>query len=214
MLLDNGIWISDEKPAKERLRPALFLDRDGVVVKEAHYLSRIADVALEHGAVELLDWARREGLAIVVVTNQSGIARGLFGWATFEDVHREITRQLDAHHVAVDLTVACAFHEDHTEGFNDGHASWRKPGPAMLELAAEMMAIDLARSWMVGDRVSDIGAARNAKLAGAVHVETGHGAKDRAAAAGMAQDGFRVMSAEDPLAALQLLQDVFSDKRP
>lgn len=209
MLLENGIWISTDTPKTQGKKPALFLDRDGVVVKEAHYLSRVEDVALEHGAVELLRWARENGHAIIVVTNQSGIARGLFDWATFETVDREINRQLEERGVGIDLTLACAFHKDHTPGYGEAHARWRKPGPAMLELGAAMTKADIDTSWMVGDRVSDIGAARNAGLAGAVHVATGHGAEASAAALAMATSDFSVLTARDPMEAYQLLRGVW-----
>jgi D-glycero-D-manno-heptose 1,7-bisphosphate phosphatase len=207
MLLENGIWISSNETRRgANARPALFLDRDGVVVKEVHYLSRTEDVVLELGAVELIGWARQAGLAVVVVTNQSGVARGLFGWAAFEAVEAEVARQLAAHGVDLDLVIACAFHEEHTNGFGPEHARWRKPGPAMIELAGERLGIDLAASWMVGDRVSDVGAAHGAGLAGAVHVLTGHGVRERAAAERLATEGFRVLNAADPMEALQLLR--------
>jgi D-glycero-D-manno-heptose 1,7-bisphosphate phosphatase len=209
MLLENGIWISTDTPKTKGKKPALFLDRDGVVVKEAHYLSRAEDVVLEYGAVELLRWARENGHAIIVVTNQSGIARGLFDWTEFETVDREINRQLKAQGIGIDLTLACAFHKDHTPGYGEAQARWRKPGPAMLELGAAMTKSDIATSWMVGDRVSDIGAARNAGLTGAVHVATGHGAEASAAALAMATDAFSVLTARDPMEAHQLLRGVW-----
>lgn len=212
MLLPNGIWISDDKPMRGAKRPALFLDRDGVVIREVHYISRAEDVALERGAVDLIRWAHEAGLAVVVVTNQSGVARGLFGWPAFEAVESEIAEQLSAHGVGIDLVVACAFHEDHTDGFSADHARWRKPGPAMIELAGERLGLDLAASWMVGDRPSDIAAAQNAGLAGAVHVLTGHGARERLEAAALARKDFRLFTADDPLAALQVLRGTFSSR--
>lgn len=212
MLLENGIWISTDAPVQGKSGPALFLDRDGVIVKEAHYLSRIEDVALERGAVDLLGWAKAGNMATIVCTNQSGIARGLFGWAAFEAVDREINRQLAAHGVGIDLTLACAFHKDHTPDFGPAEARWRKPGPAMLEYGVAMMGVDATKSWMVGDRVSDIGAARNAGLAGAIHVATGHGATERDEALAMADEYFQVMGATDPLEALQTLRGLFTSK--
>ena len=210
MLLENGIWISRQSPHKSGNSAALFLDRDGVIIKDTHYISRPEDVVLEHGAVELLKWAHDIGLAIVVVTNQSGIARGMFDWTEFAAVEAGIARQLSAQGVHTDLTIACAFHEDHTPDFSEAEARWRKPGPAMLELGASMVSADLAASWMVGDRVSDIGAAANAGLTGAIHVQTGHGAKVSDAALALAREGFVVASVADPMAALQILRDAFA----
>lgn len=204
MLLPNGIWISDPAPAKHR-GPALFLDRDGVIVREVDYLSRREDVILERGAIELLRWARERGLALVAVTNQSGIARGRFGWPDFEAVEAEIARQLSAHGVGLDLVVACAFHEEHTPDFDTEHARWRKPGPAMLQLAAERLGCDLGASAMIGDKASDIEAARNAGLKIAIHVLTGHGEDERAAALKLARPDFAVHFANDLVDARALL---------
>lgn len=213
MLLENGIWISKQTPHQYGHGAALFLDRDGVVIKEVNFISRAEDVALEHGAVELMKWARDLGLAIIVVTNQSGIARSMFGWTEFEAVEVEIERQLSAQGIHIDLTIACAFHENFTPGFGEAQARWRKPGPAMLELGASMVSAELAASWMVGDRASDIGAASNAGLAGAVHVQTGHGAKASEAALALAREGFAVMSVADPMAALQVLRGAFAHRQ-
>ena len=80
----------------------------------------------------------------------------------------------------------------------------------MLELAAAMTHAQLSTSWMVGDRASDIGAAANAGLAGAVHVQTGHGTSAGDDALALARDDFLVSSVVDPMAALQLLRDVFT----
>jgi D-glycero-D-manno-heptose 1,7-bisphosphate phosphatase len=209
MLLENGIWLSNDAVLKGPQRPALFLDRDGVVVKEVNYLSRIEDVALEHGAVDLLRWAAGRDIPVIVITNQAGIARGLFDWAVFEAVRDDICRKLEAEGLAVALTLACPYHPDFTLGFTAEHARWRKPGAAMLELAAEMTGVDLSQSWMVGDRAGDIEAARNAGLAGGVHVETGHGTGERAEALSLARENFRVLVAADPLAALEQLRPFF-----
>jgi len=205
MLLQNGIWISDLAPARHG-GPALFLDRDGVIVREVNYLSRPEDVALETGIVELIAWAHGRGIAVAAITNQSGIARGRFGWAEYEAVEAEVARQLAERGVALDIVVACAFHEDHTEGFAEEHARWRKPGPAMLELAAEKLGRDLEASIMIGDKASDVEAARNAGLAEAIHVLTGHGEKERAAALKLARPGFTVHAAADLAEALSLLK--------
>ena len=190
-------------------RPALFLDRDGVVVVERHYLSNPADVTLEKGAAELMRWARDKDLALACPTNQAGIARGRISHEALEAVEAEITRQLAEQGAAFDLVVACPFHPDFTPGYGPEEARWRKPGPAMLELAAQMMEIDLAASWLVGDKVSDIEAARAAGLKGAVHVLTGHGESHRKEALALATDTFDVLPADDLTETLTLLQARF-----
>lgn len=211
MLLENGIWISNDTPLQSVSGAALFLDRDGVVVKEMNYLARIEDVSLEHGIVELLTWAREMGLSIIIVTNQSGIARGLFDWVTFEAVQTEMTRQLAVQGVSIDLTIACPFHDEFTRGYGPAQARWRKPGPAMLELGSAMTASDGRKSWMIGDRAGDMAAARNASLAGAIHVATSHGQGERAAALALADEKFRVIGVEHPMDALQSLREIFSN---
>jgi D-glycero-D-manno-heptose 1,7-bisphosphate phosphatase len=186
--------------------PGLLLDRDGVLVREVNYLHRRQDVEIAPGAMQLLRWAAGAGLPVAVVTNQAGIARGRFGWDEFLEVQDEIAARLAAQGVGVDLTIACPFHPEHTPAWSEAHADWRKPGPAMLEHAAELLNLDLGRSWMVGDNESDIAAAGAAGLAGAVHVLTGHGAAFREGARALSNATFPVLCAADLEEALDLLQ--------
>jgi D-glycero-D-manno-heptose 1,7-bisphosphate phosphatase len=208
----EGIWFSRSVIAASESRPGLFLDRDGVVVEEMNYLHRREDVRLEKGAVALVKWANRREIPVAVVTNQSGIARGLFGWTEFEIVQNELTRLLADAGARFDMVVACPFHPDFTPGWNQMHEQWRKPGPGMLHFAAKSLAIDLARSWMVGDNVSDIAAAKAAGLIGGVHILTGHGAKHRAAALRKAGEDFEVLTASDLEATLTLLEPQYGSK--
>jgi D-glycero-D-manno-heptose 1,7-bisphosphate phosphatase len=207
--IENGVWVSTAAPVLRRGGPAILLDRDGVLVREAHYLARPQDVHLERGATELIAWAHERGMAVATITNQSGIARGLFDWGAFEAVEREIGRQLAERGVAIDLTVACPFHPEHTPGYDDTHDRWRKPGSAMIELAADMLGFDVRSSWMIGDTAGDMRAARNAGLAGAIHVLTGHGAKERTEALEVATKEFRILAARDLDEALILLRAFF-----
>lgn len=206
---EHGIWISNAAPLAQRGGAALLLDRDGVLVREAHYLARPQDVHLERGAVELIRWVHGRGMTVATITNQSGIARGLFDWNAFEAVEHEIARRFAEQGVSLDLTIACPFHPEHTQGYGEAHARWRKPGPAMIELAAERLGFDAQMSWMIGDTASDVGAARNAGLAGAIHVLTGHGAKERERALSLATDNFRVLAARDLDDALMHLRTLF-----
>ena len=205
-LTDDGIWVSGTPKKGARQAPGLLLDRDGVLVEEVHYLHRREDVRLAPGAVALLHWAKGQGLPVAVVTNQAGIARGLFGWDEFLAVEDEIARQLAAEGVALDLTLACPFHPDHTRDWSKAHAYWRKPGPGMLLQAGQMLNLDLSKSWMVGDNESDIAAAKAAGLTGGVHVLTGHGTAFREAAIGLKGAGFGVLPAGDLVEALAVLR--------
>jgi D-glycero-D-manno-heptose 1,7-bisphosphate phosphatase len=182
-------------------RPALFLDRDGVIVKEVTYLHRPTDVQLHDGAAELVARANAAAVPVVAVTNQAGIARGYYGWAEYADVEAEIDAQLARRGARLDGVLACPFHPDFTPGFHPALAEWRKPGAAMLRLAAMALNLALDRAWLIGDTAHDIAAARTAGLAGAIHVLTGHGARDRAAALGIAGADFTVLAAADIAAA-------------
>lgn len=211
MFLENGVWVSE--PATERAtgRPALLLDRDGVLVREVNYLSCRADVQVEVGAADLIRFAHSLNMAAVVVTNQSGIARGLFDWAAYEAVHNEMICQLAAEGVRIDFAIACPFHPDFTPGYNESLAQWRKPGSAMIEHAAARLGFDKARSWMIGDSAQDMEAAKRAGLAGGIHVLSGHGAAHRTEAMARGDASFSVRPARDAEDALTVLRDIFSN---
>ena len=206
-LTKDGIWISPATPRRApRPVPGLLLDRDGVLVREVNYLHRRQDVEIASGAVALLRWAAESGLPVAVVTNQAGIARGIFGWEEFLAVQDEIGARLAAEGARLDLTIACPYHPEHTQGWGTAHAHWRKPGHGMLAHAGELLNLDLSRSWMVGDNESDIAAAKAAGLAGAVHVLTGHGAAFRDGARALGSAGFAVLCADGLPEALDLLR--------
>lgn len=164
-------------------RAAVFLDRDGVVVEEAGYLHRAEDLALIPGAAEFVAEANRRGIPVVVASNQSGIGRGYFGWREFQQVQAEMNRRLEEAGARVDLTLACPHYPEHPD---------RKPCPGMFRKAAEMAGLDLRRSWVIGDKSSDLEAGRAAGLAGGVLVLTGHGANQREAALGLRRPDFGV----------------------
>jgi D-glycero-D-manno-heptose 1,7-bisphosphate phosphatase len=205
VLTDAGIWISDQPIRTVARRRGLLLDRDGVLVKETNYLHRPEDVALEPGAFELLAWANARTIPVCVITNQAGIARNLYNWRDYCAVESEIDRRLAERGLALDLTVACPFHPQFTEAYGTSHAYWRKPGPGMLLLAAERLALDLAESWMIGDKESDIAAAKAAGLQGSIHILSGHGLSERDAASRHACHGFRVLPASNISEAIAIL---------
>ncbi len=163
-----GIWLEARCPPSKLPRPGLFLDRDGVIVDDKGFLAAPGDVELLPGAAELIAEANRCAVPVAVVTNQSGIARQLFGWAEFADAEREITRRLAAAGARLDAVVACPFHPEFTADFGAVQSHWRKPGPGLVLAAARLLNIEIGRSWLVGDRTRDIEAARNAGLAGAI----------------------------------------------
>ena len=184
------------RPGAGARRGALFLDRDGVIVEDAHYLHRPDDVRLIDGAAEIIAAANRRGVAVVVVTNQAGIARGRFGWEDFIQVQERIIEDLDG--AFFNAVFACPHHADGKPPFDAPDHAWRKPNPGMLLEAAQRLPIDLAASWMIGDRAGDLQAARDAGLAGGIHVLTGHGndAGERDGATALNGGGFQCLTAD------------------
>jgi D-glycero-D-manno-heptose 1,7-bisphosphate phosphatase len=149
-------------------RPALFLDRDGVIIEDTHYLSRPADMRMLGGAPEAIARCNRLGIPVIVVSNQSGIGRGLYGWADFAAVQAALSSALMRAGARLDAILACAHHADAQAPFNIADHPWRKPNPGMIVAAGERMKLDLSRSLIVGDRASDIAAGRAARLAGGI----------------------------------------------
>jgi D-glycero-D-manno-heptose 1,7-bisphosphate phosphatase len=155
-------------------RPAAFIDRDGTLVVERHYLADPTKVELVPGAVDALRRLHAAGYWLVLVTNQSGIARGLYGLADFHAVQHRLAELLAAAGVRFDAVQFCPHHPDFT-----GPCLCRKPGTGMFLQAAEQLPIDLARSIFIGDRLKDVLPAR--VLGGRAYlVRTGYGALQEA----------------------------------
>ena len=193
-LESDGIWcrIRDcRSPGVGLRRPALFLDRDGVVVEEMHFLHRPQDVRLIPGAASVIAHAQMLGICVVLTTNQSGIARGLFEWEAFEETQNEVEARLAAEGAGVDMVLACPFHPDGKPPYRGDHVC-RKPQPGMMLRAGKRLGLDLPSSWVIGDRARDLEAGRAAGCAGGVHVMTGHGETERASATTLGTGGFEV----------------------
>lgn len=150
-----------------RAVPVLFLDRDGVVIENQDYLSDPALVALVPGAVEAMKAAASDGYLLVGVSNQSGLGRGFF---SEKDLAGVMTR----------LDEVLAVGGTHFDGFYycphapQENCKCRKPGPGLLEEVAQSLTFDPGRSWVVGDKASDVAFGRDHGM-GAVLVLTGHG---------------------------------------
>ena len=202
-----GIWLKLSAVCSRAPQAALFLDRDGVIVEDPGYLSKPEDVRLVAGIATLISAANAADVPVIVITNQSGIARGLFDWEDFTTVQQEIENQLSAQGAWLSAVVACPFHPDFSDKYAASLDGWRKPGPKMIQLAAERLNIDVRRSALVGDHLTDIAAACAARLSGGVIVLTGHGKIHAEDAAGLNQPGFKVAIADDPGMAIQPLQE-------
>jgi D-glycero-D-manno-heptose 1,7-bisphosphate phosphatase len=131
------------KPARQK---AIFLDRDGTLMKDVGYCSRPDEVELLEGVSELLPRLKNAGFKLIIVTNQSGIGRGYFTEEDFWAVQHELQKQLGAG--IIDATYFCA-------DTPQQESERRKPNPGMLLEAATDLSIDLDQSYMVGDKASD-----------------------------------------------------------
>lgn len=141
---------------------ALFLDRDGVLNEEVGYLHKPEDVRWVQGIVPLCRTAQEHGYKLVVITNQSGIARGHYTPAQFEDLMDWMRAEFAREGITLDAVYHCPYHPEHGVGEYKREHEDRKPGPGMLLRAARDLGLDLAQSVMVGDRCSDVAAANNA----------------------------------------------------
>jgi len=186
-------------------RPALFLDRDGVIVEDTHYLGRAQDVRMLAGAAEAIARCNRLSIPVIVVSNQSGIARGLYDWSGFAAVQDALAVALKQKGARFDAVFACAHHAEGLAPFNIADHPWRKPNPGMIVAAAEQMQLDLAHSWIAGDRVSDLAAGRAAGLAGGILISLRADDADRAAAMQLRSGEFAVDVASSLADAVALL---------
>ncbi len=192
----DGVWRQVLRPPRPTApRPALFLDRDGVIVAEVGYLRTASEVRLLSSAATAIAAANARGIAVVIVTNQSGLGRGLFGWPDFIAVQARILGDLAARGAHVDGVFACPHHPQARPPFNAPDHPARKPSPGMLLSAARRLRLDLGSSWIVGDHPRDIEAGYRAGLAGGMLVATGFGADAEAQKSALAYDapqGFSV----------------------
>ena len=188
-----GLWREVRARPAATPRPALFLDRDGTLIELVPYLHRAEEVAPIAGAFESLA-AARDDVRVIVVTNQSGIGRGLYGWEAFAAVQERVIALADAAGARIDAVYACPAPPG-------SGAACRKPNPGMLHAAAADLGIDLGASWIAGDSASDLEAGRRAGLARGWLVPSGHGGRERGVAAGLGRAGFSVTIGR-PISAL------------
>lgn len=168
LILKDGFILNDSST----LSPALFLDRDGVVIKDCHYISNPNNVILEKGITKLLSVAKAAGLKTVLITNQSGISRDLFSWEEYFEVTDRMLKLLG------DDLVFDAIYSNGYMSSNEKN-NWRKPNIGMIESAKKDLELDIKYSLLIGDRLSDIKAGYSSGIETLIHVLTGHGAFER-----------------------------------
>ncbi len=181
------------------MRPTIFLDRDGTINVEVNYLKSPDELRLIDGAAEAINHLRAAGYTIIVVTNQSGVARRYMTSETLEAIHQKLRAELAVHGARVDGIYACPHHPD------DG-CECRKPRSALFLQAAREHNLDLRRALMIGDKDTDILAAKNLNMP-SILVRTGYGAEQIASI--MQRSDYRPSYVADDLrdAARWLLAD-------
>jgi D-glycero-D-manno-heptose 1,7-bisphosphate phosphatase len=175
---------------------AVFLDRDGTLIEEVGYLDRPERVTLYPFATDSIRALNRAGIRVVIVTNQSGVARGFFGDNVVRDVHAHVARLLARGGAHIDAYYHCPHHPDGRVAQYAVRCECRKPGRGLVDRAVAEFGIDPAQSYAVGDRWLDIGLARAFGGRG-VLVRTGYGAGEER----RAPDGLRADAVVDNLAA-------------
>ena len=148
---------------RDALLSAVFIDRDGTIMEDTDYCSHPKDVRIFPGVIEALRRLKSRGFKIVIITNQSGIGRGLFTLDQYRAVESEVLRQLGDG--LVDATYYCP-------DAPEQHSKCRKPAPGMVVLATRDHQIDLSRSFLIGDKEVDVECAHNAGVR-AIRVRTG-----------------------------------------
>lgn len=153
----------------------IFLDRDGTINEEVHYLHRPEDMVLYPGVGEALGLLNRAGFKLVVVTNQAGVARGYYTEEDVKKLHEYMKRELEAQGAHIDHFFYCPHHPEAGIGDYRRECSCRKPAPGMLQAAEAYYEVDKAHSYMIGDKLADVEAGNNYGIP-SVLVGTGYGA--------------------------------------
>lgn len=156
-------------------KPAIFIDRDGTLNLEKNYLHRWQDWEWIPGAVEAIKRFNAAGYLVIVISNQAGVARGMYSESDIDALHRQVDADLQYQGGRIDAYYYCPHHPEHG-AVRD--CECRKPEPGMLLQAADEHQLDLAHSYMIGDKVSDVEAGLNADVT-PILVETGYGAEER-----------------------------------
>ena len=147
------------------LKPAVFLDRDGVINKDKGYVYKIKDFEWVEGSKDAIKFLNEKNYHVFVITNQSGIARGYYTESDVVYLHSYINRELKAINAHIDEFFISPYHPDNTEAYNE-LAHLRKPGIGMLQLAEKKWSFDKSFSFLVGDKDTDIECARSFGIKG------------------------------------------------
>jgi D-glycero-D-manno-heptose 1,7-bisphosphate phosphatase len=199
-----------ERTGKARKRPAVFFDRDGTLMEDRDYLSDPKGARLLPGAARAVRLLKNAGWRVFVVSNQSGVARGLFGERDVRRVMSAFKRLLAARGARLDGCFYCPHHPKGEVAKYRKRCDCRKPAPGMVRQAAGRFPLDLASSFVVGDKADDARLAPRAGLGGALLVLTGYGRKSRRDL----KSGDRVVIVPDALAAAKHILRVGGHSAP
>jgi len=151
-------------------RPALFLDRDGVINVDHGYVHKPEKFEFVSGIFELVATANRVGYFVVVVTNQAGIGRGYYSEAEFHALTNWMKSRFVEHGGTIDAVYFCPYHPEHGIGEYGRESKFRKPAPGMLLQAKSELGIDLEQSIFIGDKPTDMAAGRSAGVGTLLHL--------------------------------------------
>ena len=166
LFFQNPLYFSEKKG-----RIGFFMDRDGVLIKDKHFISNPEDVFLEDGIIGLLNYLYFLKIPVIIITNQSGISRRLLTWNEFEEVNERMLNLIGEKNPIVGIFANGLLPNSSIE-------TWRKPSPQMIKIATTIFNIDLQNSFLIGDRLTDLKAGLNAGIKNLIHVRTGHGEKE------------------------------------
>jgi histidinol-phosphate phosphatase family protein len=157
-LAGKGVSVSEAE--RSCPRPGILLDRDGTIIIDHGYVGTVNRVDFIDGAPEAIAGFNLAGIPVAVVTNQAGVARGLYGLEDVRRVHRHIADHLAEHGAHIDMFLYCPYHPDGVIEDFARTSEDRKPRPGMARAAEAALNLDLTASWVVGDRPEDIGLAQ------------------------------------------------------
>ncbi|HEY6193128.1 MAG TPA: HAD family hydrolase [Bacteroidota bacterium] len=158
-------------------RIGIFLDRDGTINEEVDYLSSPLDLHLIPGAADAIREANESGFKVFIITNQSGIARGILTEERLAEIHAALVSALARQHATIDKIYYCPHHPDFGEPPFRAVCNCRKPGTGMIDAAVREFGIDISKSFVIGDRMIDVQTGNNAGAA-SILVLTGYGRKE------------------------------------
>ena len=152
----------------------VFLDRDGVINKEVNYLHKVKDFEYSYNCVQALSNILAAGYKIIIITNQAGIAKGIFKKSDYDELTEFYTQDLSSRGIDILDVYFCPHHIDGVVSKYKVDCPYRKPRPGMLVDAIKKHSIDVKKSFFVGDKISDIQAGREANISSLILVESGH----------------------------------------